>query len=218
MLNRGVKIGEFHSRDNWGLIMTNKSISFPDIQKETVTVPGGDGVIDLSTVLTNGDIKYKNRTIKIDLSAINEHGQFMTAFSAIADTIHGQRLPIIFDEDPDFHYIGRCTVGTPSIDNMVAKFTISVDADPYKYKNVETVFVTPVDGTAIITYKNMRKRVVPTFIVEGEVQLTFGSMTVSLSTGTHIVPGLTFVQGDNIIKYVSEALSTVKVKYQEGGL
>ncbi len=200
--NRGVRIGNHHSRDNWDLVMTKKVIEFPQVQTESVTIPGHDGLMDLSTALTNGDIKYKNRKITIDFTLINEWGQLIEPLAEIADAIHGQTLPIIFDEDPEFYYLGRCTMGKPTLDTVVAKFAVTVDAAPYKLRNLETVVLTPVDGITIASYVNMRKWVTPRFIQPGE----------------NVVPGLMFRGGENIVKYSSAAPSVVKVVYQEGGL
>lgn len=216
--NRGVRIGDYHSRDNWGLVMTKKVIEFPQVQTESVTIPGNDGLMDLSTALTDGDIKYKNRKITIDFTLINEWGQLMKPLAEIADAVHGQALPIIFDEDPEFYYFGRCTMGKPMIDNVIAKFSITVDAAPYKLRNLETVVLTPVDGVTIASYANMRKWVTPRFIVDKELRLTCGKIQATLQPGENVIPGLMFKGGENIVKYSSAAPCMIKVVYQEGGL
>ena len=216
--NRGVRIGDHHSRDSWDLVMTKKVIEFPQLQTETVTVPGSDGITDLSTALTGGDIKYKNRKITIDFTMLNEWGQLMKPLAEIADAVHGQALPVVFDEDQGFYYFGRCSMGKPTIDNVIAKFSITVDAEPYKMRNLETLVITPVNGVTIASYVNMRKWVTPRFIVDKELQLTCGKIQATLLPGENVVPGLMFKGGENIVKYSSAELCTVKVVYREGGL
>ena len=218
LYNRGVTIGRWHSYANWAATMESKTIEYPTPVTETVQVPGYDGVVDLSTVLTDGDIKYKNRKITITLILISDDGQLMRPLSVIANQVQGQRLKIIFDEDPDYYYIGRCTMKA-KIDKTVAEITITVDADPYKYLNLVSTYINEVNGTAIVTYANMRKRATPTFEVTGnDVQINAGNLQTTLSPGTHIIPSLVFTEGDNVIKYTSSALAYVKVTYQEARL
>ena len=55
---KGVKIGEKHTFKDWNLILLSVDIDFPNPKTETVDIPGTDGELDFSEVLT-GDIKVE---------------------------------------------------------------------------------------------------------------------------------------------------------------
>ena len=54
-----VTFGTKNSYDDFGLILTDKDIGFPEPKLEEVDVIGADGVIDLSEVLIS-NIKHEN--------------------------------------------------------------------------------------------------------------------------------------------------------------
>lgn len=60
---------EFDERDSFkdfGFFLGNKTIALPELQTNIIEVPGMDGQLDLSTVLTGGKMKYKNRQIQLE--------------------------------------------------------------------------------------------------------------------------------------------------------
>ena len=65
MFEHGIKIGEKHTYDDWGLVCTRIEISDPEQKTYFVEIPGRDGVIDLSEALV-GDVKYGNREIRME--------------------------------------------------------------------------------------------------------------------------------------------------------
>ena len=54
----------YHSKDDYNLIMTNKQISTPVPETHYVEVPGRNGAIDMSDIIT-GTTKFKPRTITL---------------------------------------------------------------------------------------------------------------------------------------------------------
>ena len=50
----GIKIGNKHSADDFGMFMTDFSVSPPEPQTAYVDVPFRDGPLDFSTALTGG--------------------------------------------------------------------------------------------------------------------------------------------------------------------
>lgn len=95
---QGVRFGNIHTFDRWGLILTHTDIGFPDIKKETTDIPGADGVLDFSRSLT-GDVKYKNRTITFTFVTTARYKLWKSLTSDIANCLHGQEFKIILDED-----------------------------------------------------------------------------------------------------------------------
>lgn len=128
-----VTIGEKHSHDDFDLVLLKLAISPPEANTHLIDVPGRATRIDATQSLY-GEITYKNRAITMDF--IHYHkgfGVWMGVYSNILNTWHGQRLQIIFDDDPTFYYIGRVSVSSAKESPLYASFTVTVDAEPYKY-------------------------------------------------------------------------------------
>ena len=53
----------------YGLLLASKSISLPEVRTNMIDVPGRDGLLDASEVLT-GEVTYKNRTIALILAKV----------------------------------------------------------------------------------------------------------------------------------------------------
>ena len=76
----GVQIGEKHTYKDWNLILTSTDIDFPDPKTETVDIPGADGELDFSEVLT-GDISYKNRKISFEFEMVDRFANWKNKIS-----------------------------------------------------------------------------------------------------------------------------------------
>ena len=98
MIN-GVTIGDKHSSE-FNLILVSKTISAPEVQTKKVSVPGRNGDINLSTVLT-GDVRYKNRSITMKfINKDVKYDDIPIWKSEIENYLHGQKMRIVFDDDP----------------------------------------------------------------------------------------------------------------------
>lgn len=212
---KGVKFGNFHSWNDFSLILSNKKIGSPNAKITTVEIPGADGVLDISEFF--GDIKYKNRTLSFDFSTIVPQSEFLNLFSMIQNAIHGRKVRIVLDDDPDFYYIGRISVSEWKADKNIGKITVDCDCEPYKYKMNKTVMTFAVTDSVTAILSNLRKQVVPQFTSSGAIQIEFGGSTYSISSaGTFTVPEIVLTAGNNEISFTGTA--NVTVEYQEGGL
>ena len=54
----------------YGLLLASKSIALPEVRTNMIDVPGRDGLLDASEVLT-GEVTYKNRTITLKLTGVD---------------------------------------------------------------------------------------------------------------------------------------------------
>ncbi len=104
-----VKIGGYDCQDDFGMLLASKDIELPTVQTKFVEVPGRDGTLDFTEALS-GRPAYYDRTIKLVFVTCKNisHEEWPDFLSKIANAIHGKRLQIIFDEDPDYYYDGRC--------------------------------------------------------------------------------------------------------------
>lgn len=211
---KGVYFNEFHSFEDFRLILSSKTIETPNPKTVKVSVEGADGEIDLTEYF--GEPKYENRTLEFVFSSIVPINEFLEQFSEINNAIHGKRVKIIMDDDPYFYYVGRCSVSAWKWNGRVVELTVKCDCEPYKYKLYKTSRTDVISESAIINYPNLRKRVVPVFTFDGTMEFTFEGKKFMVDAGTYAFPDVEFKAGSNRITYTGSG--TVVVKYQEGGL
>jgi len=211
---KGVNFGDFHSYRDFSLILSQKTIGTPSPKTETIEIPGGDGVLDLTEVF--GEVKYNNRNLSFEFSSIVPQSDFMDQFSHIQDALHGQKMQIVLDDDPEWYYTGRISVSEWKADKNIGKLTIDCDCDPYKTKLSETVVTAPVNGPKTVILTNSKRSVMPTIDITGEVDLTFGSNFYSLSEGRYDLPAVRLVNGENTI--LLDGAGTATFIYIERGL
>lgn len=131
-MNENVKIGSYHMFDNFGLVLSSKYIGSPEIKTIEVEVPGRNGKLDLTDKLYGGQV-YGNRQIKLEFQTNKRlsDADYDKLESDINNAIHGKRLRIIFDNDSNYYYYGRC-IADCEVDGRLMAVNIEVDAEPYK--------------------------------------------------------------------------------------
>ena len=211
---KGVSFGDFHSYRDFSLILSQKIIGAPSPKTETIDIPGGDGVLDLTEFF--GETKYNNRNLSFEFSSIVPQSDFMNQFSHIQDALHGQKMQIVLDDAPEWYYTGRISVSEWKAEKAVGKLTIDCDCEPYKTKLSETVVTAAVNGPASVILTNSKKIVVPTIDITGEVSLTFGENFYTLVAGRYDLPGVQLVNGENTI--LLDGAGTATFTYLERGL
>lgn len=228
----GVKFGNKHSYDDWGLILTQKSIGLPDAKTETVDVPGMDGMMDLTEVLSD-DVRYGNRKLQFTFQTPKPKGSsFSALLTTIANYMHGKRLQIICDDDRTYYYTGRCEINQFKTSRALATVTIDCDADPYKirinqnsdwiwdtFSFVDGVISTTeftVNGTYTAYLANDRRVESPEFTVSADMTVTFEGKTYRLTKGTTTVLDIRLHSGVNIFAFTGNG--KVKIYYQGGAL
>lgn len=211
---RTVVFGDKDSYGDYGLIRTNATIGAPQPKTYTVDIEGADGSLDLTEYF--GEVLYENREIEIEFNLPPGEETRQDAYGAFFNDVHGRRLKVAFSEDPDFYWIGRCTVSDWETAGAVGEISVTIDAEPYKYKKGVTEKTFQVSGTSAQTFENLRKRVVPTFTLGAAMQIVQGSQSFSASQGTWSDSDLYFVQGTNQLTF--NGTGSVTVRWQERGL
>ena len=211
---KGIKFGNYHSYNDFSLILSQKTISAPSPKVESIEIPGGDGVLDLTDFF--GEVKYNNRELTFEFSSIVPQADFLTLFSRIQNAIHGQKMQIVLDDDPEWYYIGRVTVPEWKTEKNIGKLTIECDCEPYKVKIAETVISKAVDGETTVILPNSKKTVVPTITITGEISLTFGTNFYTLSAGVYDLPAVKLATGNNEI--LLSGAGTASFRYRERGM
>lgn len=195
----------------------------PAVEKTNfIDKPGGDGSWDLSTALTDGISKFKDRTLTVPLET--SEGDRLSR-EALIDTminnLEGKRVNITFPDDNGHYMTGRLHVVKNYNDLAHAAVTVTATCDPWKYSNTEqikTFTATTTKKTATIP-NNGRRAVVPVLKVEGSgasVNLEFGNASTGLSAGTHKWPAMLLTTGPHTLTYYGSG--TLTVTYREAVL
>ena len=214
---KGITFGNYHSYNAFQLILSAKTIGTPSPKTETVEIPGGDGVLDLTEYF--GEPKYGNRKLSFEFSSVVIPDDFMTLFSMVQDALHGKKMKIILDDDPGWQYTGRISVSEWKVDRNIGKLVVDCDCEPYKYQISPTVVSRSISGTSTIYLENSRKRVVPEVKVTSSsgLTVTFGSGSVwTLASGSYLLPELELAEGDTPVTV--SGTGTITFTYTQGKL
>ena len=229
----GVKIGNMHSQDDWGLILISKQISTPNPQTKLVNVPMRDGSIDLTEILSE-DVKYNDRTITMLFEIMDSRVDWSAKVSDIQNYLHGKRLQIIFDDDCAFYYVGRVSVSEWTPNKSTAQIQIEAVVEPFKYDIVSSAVDWEwdifdfeegiinetgeliVDGSRTINLICRRKRMFPTFTVSADMAVNYDGETYTLKAGSQKVYDIFFVEGKNELTFTGNG--TVTIDYIGGSL
>lgn len=221
MEKRGFIFGSYRTAvEGWTL--TGWKLSDAEQKTSYVEKSGGDGSWDLSTALTDGIPKYRDRTLTVTLEC--SEGDRMSREAKIRQMVNqldGMRTDIVMPDD-ELHYItGRLHVVRDYNDPAHAAVTVTATCDPWKYSNTEKRRDLTASTTAKATTltNSGRRAVVPVITVSGDgasVLLTYGTSTQTLSEGSYQWPDLLLTPGSHTLQYKGEG--SLSITYREAVL
>lgn len=231
----GVKFGDYHSLNDWHLGWTAVTIDFPEPKTYTQDIPAGDGSIDLTDFLIPNDVKYKQRNISFTFESIDDDFiSWSGLLTKIANAIHGRKIRIVLDTDPQYFYYGRMSIDSTKTDKGESTITLSGSVEPYKYEQYSSLedwlwdsfsFENgiireykdlAVDGTLELTIYGRRKHIVPIFTCSAEMKVTLGNGVYTLPKGASKVFDIKIVEGENTLTFTGNG--TVSIDYRGGSL
>lgn len=227
----GVKFGNKHSWNDFGMILSSKEISPPQVQKNELKIPVRDGSIDLTTAITDA-VKYNDRKITLNFTVIES--KWESTISQVQEYLHGQRMQIILDDDSSFYYVGRVEVNKWTSKKKIGTIVIECTVEPFKYDilssavdwewdifDFEEGIINEtggliINGTTTITLICRKKRMFPTFTTSANMTVTFEGETFNLTKGTQKVYDIFLVEGNNELTFKGNG--TVTIDYVGGSL
>ncbi len=231
----GIQIGKKHTLKDWNLGWTAVNLGFPEAKIYEQDIPGADGTLDLTEAMTSGDVKYNKRSLSMEFEAGDKDFYSWSALiSEIANYLAGQKMKIIFDNDPYFYYLGRLTIDVEKTEKSESKLVISGEVDPYKYEccsslddwiwdsfNFEMGVIREykdlkIEGSYELLIPGLRKRVVPIIECSKSMQVLNQGKTYNLKAGKNKVFDIWLGEGLNILKFTGTG--TVSVEYRGGSL
>lgn len=224
-----------HTYTDYGLYVTNTNpVEPPEVKAEYIEVPGRNGQIDLTEALT-GYTVYNNRQIVLELGGRKRSQDWPGFMSNFLNDLHGKSVKVIFDNDPSYYYQGRATVESDyEKGNEIARFTLTINAEPYKYSNQSTTepwlwdpfsFVDgviryynqlQVDGTAQIQVLGSEMPVIPVFTTSAAMQVQFNGKTYDLTAGNNKIYDIVLMNQAYTLTFTGTG--TVSINYKAGRL
>ena len=131
--------------EDWGLVPTSRPlVNPPAANRKQISIPGTNGTIDLSTLLT-GYMTYGNRTGSWEFLVENKNieigpykrsqapDDWVNAYTTIMGYLHGKSYACVLEDDPTYYYQGNFDVSAWKSDQMASTITINYDLQPFKY-------------------------------------------------------------------------------------
>lgn len=227
-----ITFGTLNTWDDWHLIpRTRPVVNPPEVKVYQADIPGGDGAIDLTSVLT-GRPTYRNRTGSFEFIVENGHKEWHALYSEIMAYLQGQKLHMILEDDPLYYYEGRFSVNAWRSDPHYSIITIDYDVNPYKryifsgeawlwdpfnfltdviksYKNLS------IDGTNSVTVEGSGVPTIPVIITSASgFTVQFNGEVYNLVKGNNYIPDIVIQEGENTLIFTGHG--TVTIDYHGG--
>lgn len=233
--NCAAKLNGKHTYADYGLYVTNTNpVSPPEVRVNSIPIPGRNGNIDLTQALT-GYTVYGNREIRLELGGKKREEEWAGFMSRFINEMHGKNVEVIFDEDPQYYYVGRAAVEADyERGNTVARFTVSINAEPYKYDIQSTTepwlwdtfsFVDGiiryyasviVDGEKDVRVIGSPMPVIPIMTASTAMTIRFEGEQYALAEGINKVYDIVLYDQEYILKFTGNG--TVSINYRSGRL
>jgi phage-related protein len=211
----GVMFGKKHSYYDLGIWLTKyPEISPPTPKTSFVDVPGMDGALNLSKVLT-GHTMYNRRTMQLEFAILAPRVMWPDVHSEIMDTLHGQEMSIILDDDPEYMYTGTLAVQAYDPGKVTSGVTITADLDPYKKRLKDTIKSFTVNGSKEATIRVERMPTVPVIAASAAMTMTFGGKSYSLTAGANEFDDV-ILRHDQVNAFTFTGSGDVSLSYREG--
>lgn len=213
---RGVQFNEYHTAEDWDLILTSKTLTPPTPKTVYVSVDGRNGDLDLSEALT-GEIRYENRLASfIFLATEGNYAEREALISTIISKLHGKTLTITLPDYPDYYLTGRGTITERINDKAYGSITIECNCEPWLYSKTEAIRSVTVENnnsSTILLNNQGVKTVTPELEVNGSVTIKFNNSSVALATGTYKLTDLKVRSGNTSVTV--QGSGSVTFKYRE---
>lgn len=233
-----VTYGEKNTWEDWHLIPKSRPLfNPPEVKTNYVDIPGANGSLDLSEVLTGYPV-YENRTGSHEYYVMNGYQPWDVLYSEIMNYLHGKRLVATLEDDPSSYYEGRFSVNSWKSDRNWSSIVIDYEVYPYKRDfetsvddwlwdpfDFETGIINEtnnltVSGSLTITVIGKGEPVVPVITVttpdESGMEVTFKGTDYNLTDGENLNPNIMIVSGENTITFTGNG--TVSLTYRGGSL
>lgn len=224
-----VTIGDKNTWDDWHLIPTTRPLfNPPSVKTNLVSIPGGDGSLDLTTALT-GRPTFENRKGSWTFAVQNGFKDWTALYSEIMVYLHGQKFRAILEDDPGYFYEGRFSVNAWKSNKDYSEITIDYEVGPYKKEigntgtdwlwdpfNFETGVIRNYRNLSVITTLEVvvigdAMESIPVIIAsESGMTVTYEEVEYPLERGANTISDIVLRQGENILLFAGQGIVTIE--------
>lgn len=129
-LDTDKQLNSFYS---YNLILSKQEIGLPPIKSNYIDIEGMNGSLDMSEAF--GEVFYKDRTLTFTFHMVGNTYSWDELRTRFANDLHGKRFKIETYSDPNYYYIGRCTIDKYASSKTLGTLVIKCTCEPYKYGN-----------------------------------------------------------------------------------
>ncbi len=209
MQKRKIVIGTYDTAIEGLWTLADWTLGGAELRESYEEVPGRNGPLDLSTVLTDGEPYYGGRAFSATLeSSEGTRLEREERINKMVNLLDGWRMNIVLPDDEDHYISGRIRVTKLYNDPAHAAVQVTATCDPWRYNKSETavgLVASSSEQTAVLV--NMgRRSVVPNIkVTGGEVTLIFNSgseeHTGTLRPGEYPREPLYLKTGSTLVRY-----------------
>jgi hypothetical protein len=230
-----ITFGTKNTWDDWHLIPASRPvINPPTVKTNYVEIPGGDGILDLTTALS-GRPTYKNRTGSFEFHVENGFKDWSVLYSEIMVHLQGQKMRLTLEDDPAYYYEGRFSVNQWKSDPQNSLIVIDYDVSPYKRESIgstdDWLWDTFNFETGVIRYYKditiggtKMVRVIgsfmPTTVIisasNAAMTVRFNGEIYALPKGPSVVKEIVILNGENELTFTGNGV--ISIEYSGGGL
>lgn len=234
--NYGASFNGHHSYNYYHLLPTSAPvIAPPEVKTFYVDVPGADGSLDLTEVLT-GFPTYGDRKGEFNYMIYAPRSEWYPIYNQIVHDLNGKTADVILDEDSQYFYKGRLTVAAPSIGKK--KCTVKITGifaseryvndsysgndwlwNPFDFENgiAREYYQIHVRNSKTVTLIGSDLVVCPKFTLEyGSISAVIGGKTYRLQTGDNIFLEV-LLDRNSTLPVTFNGNGVVTVTYRMGG-
>lgn len=166
-----IEFGDKNTWEDWHLIPTSRPVVSPPSPKtQSVEIPGANGQIDMTEALTGYPL-YSNRTGSFEFIVVNDtyslveyHEDWAEVYSEISNYLHGRKMKMVLEDDPDWYYEGRFAVNAWKSGDHFSNITIDYNVDPFKWAHkthTKSYSLTTTEQTYTLSGKDDHFGIVP---------------------------------------------------------
>ncbi|MCI8355188.1 MAG: hypothetical protein HFI47_08905 [Lachnospiraceae bacterium] len=205
----GAVFGDRRSVD-YGAVMNYARITPPAVKENYVDIAGGDSDIDLTEAV--GGVAFGDGQIDFKFTLFDRRQA-----ERMKNDLHGRRLRIVLEREPDFYYDGRVKCTKCGQEGTLHGLLMEAKIKPYKREKRATVQVEKASAAwKDVILVNSRMPVMPEITVEGKAVLSYEGGRYAMESGVYRVPELTLYEGRNHLRL--QGSGTVKFEYRKGEL
>ena len=222
MQKRTVRIGDYITAE-YGWTLTKWELSAPEQKTTYVEKTGGDGSWDLSTVLTGGLPRYKDRKLTATFECSEGTREDREELiNSMVNQLDGLEWKIVPPDRPEHYLVGRVHVAVNQNSLSWAMVTVTATVSPWLYSEKTTINELSTNSSATQSVELVNKgrlAVVPvlTATAGSKIVLQFGDISSTLTGGgTYEWAGMLLTPGKHILRYSGSG--TFRISYREAVL